>query len=41
MMWISAKTPSLAEMETMAHDVFERLPAGVSRAVRGRDRPRR
>ena len=27
MMWISAKAPSLAEMEAMAHDVFERLPA--------------
>jgi predicted Zn-dependent protease with MMP-like domain len=26
MMWISAKAPSLAEMEAMAHDVFERLP---------------
>jgi predicted Zn-dependent protease with MMP-like domain len=25
-MWTSAKAPSLAEMETMAHDVFERLP---------------
>jgi len=25
-MWISAKAPSLAEMETMARDVFERLP---------------
>ena len=27
MMWISAKAPSLAEMEAMAHDIFERLPA--------------
>src|SRR5579864_1187412 len=27
MMWISAKAPSLADMEAMAHDVFERLPA--------------
>jgi predicted Zn-dependent protease with MMP-like domain len=26
-MWISAKAPSLAEMEAMAHDIFERLPA--------------
>ncbi len=25
-MWISAKAPSLAEMETMAHEVFARLP---------------
>ena len=25
-MWISAKSPSLAEMEAMARDVFERLP---------------
>jgi predicted Zn-dependent protease with MMP-like domain len=25
-MWTSAKAPSLAEMETMAHDVFARLP---------------
>ena len=25
-MWKSAKAPSLAEMETMAHEVFERLP---------------
>jgi predicted Zn-dependent protease with MMP-like domain len=26
MMWVSAKAPSLAEMEAMAHDIFERLP---------------
>ena len=26
-MWNSLKAPSLAEMETMAHDVFGRLPA--------------
>jgi predicted Zn-dependent protease with MMP-like domain len=26
-MWISAKAPSLADMEAMAHEVFERLPA--------------
>jgi predicted Zn-dependent protease with MMP-like domain len=26
-MWTSAKAPSLAEMEAMAHDIFERLPA--------------
>jgi predicted Zn-dependent protease with MMP-like domain len=25
-MWTSAKAPSLAEMEAMAHDVFARLP---------------
>lgn len=25
-MWTSAKAPSLAEMEVMAHDIFERLP---------------
>jgi predicted Zn-dependent protease with MMP-like domain len=25
-MWTSAKAPSLAEMETMAHEVFARLP---------------
>jgi predicted Zn-dependent protease with MMP-like domain len=27
-MWTSAKAPSLAEMEAMAHDVFARLPKG-------------
>ena len=27
-MWTSAKAPSLAEMEAMAHAVFERLPKG-------------
>ena len=25
-MWTAAKAPSLAEMETMAHEIFERLP---------------
>ena len=25
-MWIAAKAPSLTEMETMAHEIFERLP---------------
>jgi predicted Zn-dependent protease with MMP-like domain len=25
-MWTSQKAPSLAEMETMAHEIFERLP---------------
>ena len=27
-MWTSAKAPSLAEMEAMAHGIFERLPKG-------------
>jgi predicted Zn-dependent protease with MMP-like domain len=27
-MWKELKTPSLAEMEAMAHEVFERLPEG-------------
>src|SRR5258708_13379596 len=27
-MWTSAKAPSLAEMEAMAHDIFARLPKG-------------
>jgi predicted Zn-dependent protease with MMP-like domain len=26
MMWTSAKAPSLAEMEAMAHEIFARLP---------------
>jgi predicted Zn-dependent protease with MMP-like domain len=26
-MWTDLKAPSLAEMETMAHEIFERLPA--------------
>jgi predicted Zn-dependent protease with MMP-like domain len=25
-MWITLKAPSLAELETMAHDIFQRLP---------------
>ena len=25
-MWTTAKAPSLAEMEAMAHEIFERLP---------------
>jgi predicted Zn-dependent protease with MMP-like domain len=25
-MWTAAKAPSLAEMEAMAHDIFDRLP---------------
>src|SRR5216110_2926430 len=28
LMWTEAKAPSLAEMEAMAHEVFERLPRG-------------
>jgi predicted Zn-dependent protease with MMP-like domain len=31
-MWTTAKAPSLAEMETMAHEIFERLP-GSFRAL--------
>src|ERR1700716_625722 len=27
-MWKTAKAPSLAEMEAMAHQIFERLPKG-------------
>ena len=27
-MWTSAKAPSLAELETMAHDILTRLPQG-------------
>src|SRR4029077_490886 len=27
-MWDTAKAPSLAEMEAMAHEIFERLPKG-------------
>jgi predicted Zn-dependent protease with MMP-like domain len=27
MMWTDQKAPSLAEIEVMAHDIFERLPA--------------
>jgi predicted Zn-dependent protease with MMP-like domain len=27
-MWTTAKAPSLAEMEAMAHEIFERLPKG-------------
>jgi predicted Zn-dependent protease with MMP-like domain len=30
-MWVSAKAPSLAEMEAMAHDIFERLPEDFRR----------
>src|SRR5258708_34578395 len=34
-MWTSAKAPSLAEMETMAHEVFERLPKGFRELCEG------
>ena len=34
-MWTSAKAPSLAEMEAMAHDVFERLPKGFRALCEG------
>ena len=34
-MWISAKAPSLAEMEAMAHDVFERLPSDFRELCEG------
>jgi predicted Zn-dependent protease with MMP-like domain len=30
-MWTSAKAPSLADMETLAHEVFARLPAHFRR----------
>jgi predicted Zn-dependent protease with MMP-like domain len=34
-MWISAKAPSLADMETMAHEVFARLPERFRRLCAG------
>jgi predicted Zn-dependent protease with MMP-like domain len=34
-MWTSAKAPSLAEMETMAHEIFERLPKGFRAMCEG------
>src|SRR4051812_23212386 len=34
-MWTSAKAPSLAEMETMAHGIFERLPKGFRAMCEG------
>jgi predicted Zn-dependent protease with MMP-like domain len=34
-MWTSAKAPSLAEMEAMAHDIFERLPADFRELCEG------
>src|SRR4030088_3813687 len=34
-MWTEAKAPSLSEMESMAHDVFERLPKGFRALCEG------
>ena len=34
-MWTEAKAPSLAEMEAMAHEVFERLPKGFRALCEG------
>jgi predicted Zn-dependent protease with MMP-like domain len=34
-MWKSAKAPSLAEMEAMAHEVFERLPENFRELCEG------
>jgi predicted Zn-dependent protease with MMP-like domain len=34
-MWTSAKAPSLAEMEAMAHEIFERLPATFRQMCEG------
>src|ERR1700712_1974445 len=34
-MWTDLKAPSLAEMEVMAHAVFERLPKGFRRLCEG------
>src|SRR3978361_1155532 len=34
-MWTEAKAPSLAEMEAMAHEVYERLPAGFRTLCEG------
>ena len=34
-MWREAKAPSLAEMEAMAHEVFERLPEGFRKLCDG------
>ena len=33
-MWTSAKAPSLAEMEAMAHDIFERLPKAKTSEIK-------
>src|SRR5438445_12697688 len=35
LMWTEAKAPSLAEMEAMAHEVFERLPEGFRTLCEG------
>jgi len=34
-MWKQAKAPSLADMEAMAHEVFERLPKGFKTLCEG------
>ncbi len=34
-MWTSAKAPSLADMEAMAHEAFARLPEGFRRLCEG------
>src|SRR6195952_3212232 len=34
-MWTSAKAPSLAEMEAMAHEIFQRLPEGFRKLCEG------
>src|ERR1700716_2772740 len=34
-MWKETKAPSLAEMEAMAHEVFERLPEGFRTLCEG------
>ncbi|OAF17329.1 metallopeptidase family protein [Bradyrhizobium neotropicale] len=34
-MWTDLKAPSLAEMETMAHDIFEHLPAHFRKLCEG------
>ncbi|GAB1717409.1 MAG: protein of unknown function DUF1025 [Nitrobacter sp.] len=34
-MWTSAKAPSLADMETMAHEAFARLPGHFRRLCEG------
>ncbi|MGY3236779.1 MULTISPECIES: metallopeptidase family protein [unclassified Bradyrhizobium] len=34
-MWTDLKAPSLAEMETTAHEIFERLPAEFRRLCEG------
>ena len=34
-MWTESKAPSLAEMEAMAHEIFERLPEGFRELCEG------